>query len=221
MHYITKNEFYSESQYNNFGWVRANNVLSALEYNTLLSRYADYKHNKDIYPTTRFGEGVIHSFDYPNVFIYVKGTIKNPQITKIVRITEDNSELVRIIREEILKYEYQQVPLPYQNVQLIFREGILNISRKRDCLSFQEYKRQQERGFGKTDNYVDRIEQERARNSGKSAKIDEKHQIKRDDRDPNSSNRSILASAESEIKLSGRDELTNIEDDPLYPTNAR
>ena len=40
-------ESYTETQYNNFGWVRYNNVLSATEYNTLLSRYADYKYNKD------------------------------------------------------------------------------------------------------------------------------------------------------------------------------
>lgn len=34
----------SEEQYNNFGWVRYNDVLTTHEYSTLLSRYADYKH---------------------------------------------------------------------------------------------------------------------------------------------------------------------------------
>ena len=64
-------ESYTETQYNDFGWVRYNDILSAKEYSALLSRYADYKHNKNHYPTTRFGEAVIFSFDYTNILMYV------------------------------------------------------------------------------------------------------------------------------------------------------
>lgn len=171
---------YTETQYNNFGWVRYNNVLTTAEYNTLISRYADYKHNKNVYPTTRFGEAVVFSFDYPDVLMYVKGTIKKPQITKVVKITEDNIELLKTIREEILKYEYQQVPLPYQNVQFIFGEGILDIHRRQDFTSFQGYKRQRERELGKENNFLDRVEQDGRGSIKQGETLDE---VKLSDRD--------------------------------------
>lgn len=68
-------EIYTEEQYNDFGWVSYNDVITATERQILLSRYADYKHNKDRYPTTRFGEAVIHSTECPDVIMYVKGDI--------------------------------------------------------------------------------------------------------------------------------------------------
>ena len=173
--YDTENagvEKYTEQQYNNFGWVRYNNVLSAKEYSALLSRYADYKYNKNKYPTTRFGEAVIFSFDYPDVLMYVKGSIVNPQISKIIRITEDNAELLKQIREELLSYEYQQVPLPYQNVKFIFGEKILDTNKRQDFISFQGYKRIRERELGKENSIRDRGKRYGKGSIGKNTSVD-------------------------------------------------
>ena len=131
-------EKYNEEQYNSFGWVRYNDVLSTSEYSILLSRYIDYKHNKNKYPTTRFGEAVIHSSECPDVLMYVKGDIDSPQITKIVRISIDEYN-ASVIKEELLHYEYRQIPIPYKNVEIVYGEEVLNIYKKQDFISFRGY----------------------------------------------------------------------------------
>lgn len=130
---------YSEEQYNNFGWASHNEVISATERETLLSRYADYKHNKDKYPTTRFGEAVLHSTECPDVIMYVKGDIGNPQITKVVRIVAETEVEATIIKEGVLANEYDKVPLPYEAIEDAFGTEVLDISKKRDFTPFQEY----------------------------------------------------------------------------------
>ena len=175
---------YTETQYNNFGWVRYNNVLSAAENNTLLSRYADYKHNKNSYPTTSFGEAVIFSFDYPDVVMYVKGTIKSPKIISIVRINAQTSNDATFIQKEIIENEYLKATSPYETITNLFGEGILTIHKKRDYLSFQEYQRREKGKGSKANNPIGRIKQDGTGSNQQSGKIDESNQgIKYSDRD--------------------------------------
>ncbi|GEM_PF-3199736 len=133
-------EKYTETQYINFGWITVNKVVTSAEREILFSRYADYKHNKNSYPTTRFGEAVIHSYDCPDVIAYIKGKISNPEITKIVRINADEANDILAIREVVLSNEYKQEPLPYKVVESYFGESHLNISKKRDYASFRSIK---------------------------------------------------------------------------------
>lgn len=152
---------YTETQYNNFGWVRANNVLTAAEYSTLLSRYADYKHNKDNYPTTRFGEAIIYSFDYPDVIMYVKGTIRSPEITKILKIDKSLPIVTQeTIQKEILFNERYKVPLPYENVPIVFGEKSIALNKKRDFPSFQEYKRKRKGSISTENDIANRDKQD-------------------------------------------------------------
>ena len=137
-------DIYTEEQYNNFGWVRYNDVLTSAEYNTLLSRYADYKHNKDVYPTTRFREAVIHSTEHVGVIMYVRNTIKIPEITKIIKINADDYTS-SIITEWILGNEFKQISQPYSAIEDFYGKEILSRYRKRDFTSFQEYRAEQER----------------------------------------------------------------------------
>lgn len=177
-------EIYTETQYNNFGWVRYNDVLSAAEYETLLSRYADYKHNKNHYPTTRFGEAVIYSFDYPNILMYVKGTIRNPQIAKVVIIDFELPLITqKTIQKEILSNERNQLSFPYKTVTDFFGKGCFTINKKRDFPSFQEYRRRKEGKLSREDNPSHRIKQDGARNVEKSESFDKSEHIKNSDRD--------------------------------------
>ena len=170
-------EKYTETQYNNFGWVRYNDVLSPAEYSTLLSRYADYKHNKDHYPTTRFGEAVIYSFDYPNILMYVKGAIRSPQITKILKIDSSIPDTIQIdIQKEILSNERNNLSISWENVTFIFGEESININKKRDFPSFQEYKRRKEGELSREDNPSYRIEQDGARVGEQSTRISEQNE---------------------------------------------
>lgn len=135
----------TEEQYNNFGWVRANNILTAAEYSDLLSNYTGHKHIKDKYPITRFGETVIHSAQYTDVLMYVKGPIRNPQITKVVRIVHPESWAIPYIKEEILSNEYKQDYQPFKTVESYFGYGVLDISKARDYDSYREYRAKLER----------------------------------------------------------------------------
>ena len=177
-------ESYIETQYNNFGWVRYNDVLSAKEYSALLSRYADYKHNKDHYPTTRFGEAVIYSFDYPNILMYVKGAIESPQITKILKIDSSIPDTIQTdIQKEISSNERNNLSLPWENVTSVFGEESIDINKKRDFLSFQEYKRRSKREFSGEDNPYHRDKQNGTRGIITSKTTDKSELIKNSDRD--------------------------------------
>ena len=132
-------ETYTEKQYNAFGWASYGNVISPAEREILLSRYADFKHTRDQYPVTPWGEAVIHSADCPDVILYVKGSIRCPEITRVVRINSDNSTDVAIIRERIIENEFERVLLPYDPVTDYYGEKILQFIRKRDHASFRSY----------------------------------------------------------------------------------
>ncbi len=174
----TKNESindeyeYTESQYNNFGWASYNNVITPREREVLLSRYADFKHNKNKYPVTKSGEAVISSSECPDVIMYVTGNISNPQIKKIVRITATNPVDVEIIRSEILNYEYEHISLPYSAFEDAYGTGIFRYYESRDTASFQEYKATREGKDSKTSNKVSRREQNRGRSLSENKEPD-------------------------------------------------
>ena len=164
-------DVYDEAQYNDFGWVRYNDVLSASEYNTLLSRYADYKHNKHNYPTTRFGEAVIHSSELPDVIMYVKGPIVSPQIIKAVRI-ETDSYTASSIKGWILQNEYRQVSQPYSAIESLYGQEVLSICRKRDYESFWEYQARTKRNSSPTSDTAGETEQDGTRSTQQNKTTD-------------------------------------------------
>lgn len=132
---------YTEEQYNAFGWASYNSVLSAYERDTLLSRFADFKHNRHKYPVTRWGEAVLHSTETPDVIIYVRASssIRVPEITRIVKIVASDSRDVSKIRERIVVNEEKQVLSPYESIGAYYGEELLKFHRKRDYASFREY----------------------------------------------------------------------------------
>ena len=132
-------ETYTEAQYNAFGWASYNDIITAQERETLFSRYADFKHNSNKYPVTRWGEAVIHSTECPSVIMYVKGSIDTPEITRIVRITATDIYDIEAIQREVVLYEQEQISQPYEAIESIYGEGIFRTDKKRDCVSFQEY----------------------------------------------------------------------------------
>lgn len=144
------NKQYTEEQYNAFGWASYNGVLSAKERETLLSRFADFKHNRHNYPVTRWGEAVIHSTETPDVIVYVRvaSKIRTPEITRIVRIVADTSQDISEIRERIIKNEEKQIVSPYSYVTALYGEEYLRFHRKRDYASFRQYQDSREEGRG-------------------------------------------------------------------------
>lgn len=141
---------YTEEMYNAFGWATYNGVINAKERETLLSRYADFKHNRHKYPVTRWGEAVIHSTETPNVIMYVRtsSTIDVPEITRIVRIKADDSVDISRIRERIVANEFEQKLSPYETINSYYGEEYLESHRKRDYATFREYQNSRGKGVG-------------------------------------------------------------------------
>lgn len=150
-------ETYTEAQYNAFGWASYNGVITAQERETLFSRYADFKHNSDKYPVTRWGEAVIHSTECPDVIMYVKGSIGTPHITKIVRINTavktmtDND--VAWIREEIVSNERNRSDQPFKSVEDFYGYEFYSIRKARDYASFRQYQDSLREGRGSQESH--------------------------------------------------------------------
>ncbi|MGN0174558.1 MAG: hypothetical protein ACI39F_08965 [Acutalibacteraceae bacterium] len=141
---------YTEKQYNNFGWVRANNVLTSAEYQHFTHEFANYKklNNKPFGYNSITGESIIRTgndLNTLNVFVYVRGDIDNPEITKIVRFnTTDKTEL-NIIKEGYLYADSRETENSYENVQKVFGNEFATVINRQDLQSFYEYQRGKQR----------------------------------------------------------------------------
>ena len=100
---------YTEKEYNDYGWARGNEFLSAGENANYRAKFALLKSKQARFPKTQNGEYMIavsDIYDYSldgveNVIVYAKGTIDSPIITKVLRIDlyEESKTLDRRRRE--------------------------------------------------------------------------------------------------------------------------
>lgn len=77
----------TERQYNNFGWVTVNNVMSYEEYGSLMHQFDDFKNRKHSYPTTENREALIIAYDNEHnatKLAGIKGTTANPIVSFVV-----------------------------------------------------------------------------------------------------------------------------------------
>ncbi len=94
--------------------------------------------------------------------MYVKGTIENPEITKIVRIVKGDSSDISMIQERIIKNEYQRKPLPYETIEKMYGEEYLRLDNRRNNASFRQYRVEQEGRSSQESNTFGRGEQDAA-----------------------------------------------------------
>ena len=104
---IKETEQYTEKEYRNFGWARANNVLNKGQNADYRSKFADAKVGTAKFAKSKSGEYIIPVSDLydvafegiNNVLVFAKGTIANPVITSVIEIYEyDETSLDRIRR---------------------------------------------------------------------------------------------------------------------------
>lgn len=104
---------YTEKQYNNFGWVRANNVISAGQYKDFTSKFASAVNDQSYFAKSKSGEYMIPVSDIfdtqlegiENVIVFAKGTIESPKITRIAEILSQDQEVIDTERREIYETE--------------------------------------------------------------------------------------------------------------------
>ena len=106
--YSKKNiDNYTEKQYNDFGWSRVNEVLSASEYFNFNEKFGkSFMGTKFNWSSAREKIIPVHAmkgekFGIENVLVFAKGTFQNPKIKKVIRIDSDNETELDIVRRKI------------------------------------------------------------------------------------------------------------------------
>ena len=114
----------TSKRYNSFGWVRANEVLSADEYSNFTSEfskaktskeYSDYKSSLNEYMIA-VGKMYGDKEGVKNKIVFAKGTIANPEITRIIEIDADNETFLSEKRLNI--YEAERRGIRTQTLEL-------------------------------------------------------------------------------------------------------
>lgn len=101
---------YTPKEYNDFGWVAVNKVLTGKEFKKLYSQFANIKLNKNYNYKNKLGEYVIlvgDKYDSIDHIVYIKGTNKHLVIRQIVGFIETISDEDRkTIAKDVLNDEY-------------------------------------------------------------------------------------------------------------------
>lgn len=97
---------YTEKEYRDFGWARANDVITASESEDLRSKFAAIVSGQVIARKTKSGEYMIAiGEDVNNKIAYMTGTIDNPVITRVLEIYEYNETKLDEKRRETYALE--------------------------------------------------------------------------------------------------------------------
>lgn len=98
---------YTEKQYNDFGWARVNEVLTANENSDFKKKYREIKagRQKEIHKTSK-GEIMVavndmagDHFGVNNVIVFAKGSYDNYKISRVIRINLDNETEIELVRD--------------------------------------------------------------------------------------------------------------------------
>lgn len=131
--YSAKDNQYTQKQYENYGWVRANDILSKEEYGLFNKALSDLK-NGEYYNKNSLGEYMIPVGEKGilNKIVYAKGTYINPKITKVLEINLNDETILAFYREVIYESEQQNIRISEQNSSLL-KEYV------RDAFSYQSF----------------------------------------------------------------------------------
>ena len=101
-----KVDTYTEKEYNDFGWARANNLLSGNENATLRSLFADADKRDHKFRTTKAGEYMIPIGDgVENKIAFMTGEIDTPILTRVLVIDENTEKELSSIRSNVYAFE--------------------------------------------------------------------------------------------------------------------
>ena len=145
-------DVYSEKQYNDYGWVTVNGILTGKELKQLYSQFADIKLLKHKCPKTPKGEYIIftgNNYGMIDSVVFIKGTNKHPIITKIYTYESLDKTNREISANEVSEYEQRGYDNANEIIEAYAGHSVFSRYTLRDCLSYWEQKRQ---GFGTASN---------------------------------------------------------------------
>lgn len=102
---------YTKEQYEDFGWVRENNVVSAGYWKNFTENFAQAIAGKYKYPKNRQGEYMISVYNVyddlcvADVIVFASGAIESPNVTKIIKINSSDSFIIEETRRDIYEIE--------------------------------------------------------------------------------------------------------------------
>ena len=135
-------DLYSEKEYNDFGWARANDVLTADEYENFTAEFAKARtsnaYSDYLTPSGEYMIAVGKMYGVKegvkNKIVFAKGTIAHPIITRIVEIDADNETFLSEKRSEIYEAERQGLRTKTSSIFTLY-----------DSFDFRNKQREQQR----------------------------------------------------------------------------
>ena len=145
-------EKYTEEQYNNYGWVRANNVLTAGYWRNFTENFAQAVENLQKYPQTEYGEFMISVYDVysksevADVIVFAKGTIESPIISQVVKIDLTQDIDIEAKRSELYASKRKGIRRALGEVFICYDKSDFISERKYERSSSQSYRNNNQLG---------------------------------------------------------------------------
>lgn len=136
---------YTQKEYNNYGWARESGVLTAKENERLRSMFAQAVSGQAKPPKTQSGEYMIAVGEkVDNKIVYMKGTIDNPIITRIIEIDENNETKLDEFRRRTYATERGGVQRKAGGIFTLYTatDSRLGFNEQRNSLQGQRYNEQ-------------------------------------------------------------------------------
>lgn len=139
---------YTEKEYNDYGWVAVNDVLSGYELSSLNHQLSNLSELKFNYPKTKSNEYMIivsDSYDSYGHLVYIKGTASYPKITKVVGVVSEYKNHTEACLMEVIKYEQGEYNNPIRYLEDYAGKELFYTYTFRDNNSYYEIKAERSR----------------------------------------------------------------------------
>ena len=179
---LPKIDSYTEKQYNNYGWARANDFLTAGGNQYFHDLFNQETRKQGAYKTAN-GDFIIPTYDdlgkknnANNVLVFAKGTENNPIISKILKIefTDEsylNETNLSILEEYIYEQERNNTTNEYLAVvKSIYKKANIVEYTKTDSQDYRAYKGDQRRGRSGESRSKHNRDNQQQRNRGANSK---------------------------------------------------
>ncbi len=190
---------YTETEYNNYGWARANEILTAGESEYLRSEFANAVTKRSHPPKTKSGEYMIEVGDVVHdKIVYMTGTIDDPYITRVLEIYETDETKLDELRRNLYESAGRRIQSP--------TSGVFRLHDPADY-GYIQYK---QRGGVQSQRYNDQLGAQRERGGKTAGRIKEiifgeNGEVISEKRVPRKGGRSALSSAKGAVDKLGGD----------------
>ncbi len=164
---------YSEKQYNDFGWARANEILNEGQNKDFTTKFAEAVNGSRAFQKSKSGEFMIPVSDvYDSVFngvnntiVFAKGKIDEPVITRVLQIDEFEETTLDKIRRRVYEVERRGI-----------QQKAGGVFRRYNAIDF-EYGLYKQRNKQTSDRHNDRLGINRGASSSEADGVEELSQV--------------------------------------------